>query len=575
MWDETSFIGDRDGPNGSSVPSFNIQAPDDTGSSSSNSRLPVIHGVTPNNYHVVPPSRPPSRVQSPLSRVADWNAADVGASSNMAREDQELERALAESAAMSGLHTPQETGVTASDPYVPIGPQLPTDMPFFGPASRDAYEPDQWAMVHKTLEPQEPDPSGRMRAEGTPAFLRSRQTGYDASTLSALLTVLHAIPLARNSFLAAGEQPASYGQNPEWWKGERIDPVGVPEPGQTTSANLINIADSDEDISYEQQQQQQSLELEGARELIDELHRLMAFLDRTTRAYGTADRIADSKLARECNGVDADQNLFEALRRLALPGMQQAFFSDVQLLPFADLNAPVRSESYAILDLKVDSDANTDTPLSAPSDLYSAMDNLYWEDLYQYYPGQESASVVNSNMAVVSRLAPVQILHLGVTPNHNTPKEFEVPAVLYLDRYLQENKQRAAGLQVQLQKVYDALHRIDTLMYTLKTYVDHSDPNKPVARDRVILSEQAINFAVQKEWQQKAQVAWERYTARKIAAKDADANTSGHGFDFSVADVDTLQPATKDELGMRRFLQAEMVVHIQKLKSIKKKAASE
>ncbi|CAK7209501.1 hypothetical protein SBRCBS47491_000465 [Sporothrix bragantina] len=563
-WDETSFIGDRDGLNGSPLPSFNIQGPDDNGSS----HIPIIHGVSPNNYHNVAPSRPPSRAQSPLSRVAEWNGADAGVPSSLAQEDKELERALAESAAMSGLQTPQETGVT-NDPYAPIGPQLPTDLPFFGPASRDAYDPDQWAMVHKTLEPQEPGPSGRMRAEGTPAFLRSRQTGQDASTLSALLTVLHAIPLARNSFLAAGEQPVTYGQNSEWWKGGRIDPTGVPEPDQTMRLNSVINVDSDEDIGYEQP----SLGSEGARELIDEIHRLMAFLDSTTRAYGTADRVADSRMVRDCYGIDTDQKLFEALRRLALPAVERTFYSNVQLLAIMDLKSPTRSESYAILDIKVDSETGANGPLSASTDLYSAMDNLYWEDLYRFYPGQQRVAVEDSNMAIISRIAPVQILHLNVTPNQDAPKNFDVPAVLYPDRYLGENKDRAVELQLKLQKVYDALINVDKLLYQIKTYMDVTDPNQPIARDKVILSEQAINFAVQKEWQQKARVAWERYTAKRNANKDPKASTSGHEFDFSVADIDAAEPATEEERSMRRLLQAEIAVHIRKLKSMRRKTA--
>ncbi|CAK7234438.1 hypothetical protein SCUCBS95973_008937, partial [Sporothrix curviconia] len=563
-WDETSFIGDRDGLTGSPLPSFNIQGPDDNGSS----HIPIIHGVSPNNYHTVPPSRPPSRAHSPLSRVADWNVQDAGAPSSMAQEDKELERALAESAAMSGLHTPQETGIT-SDPPPYIGPQLPsTDLPFFGPASRDAYDPDQWAMVHKTLEPQEPGPSGRMRAEDTPAFLRSRKTGHDASTLGALLTILHAIPMARNSFLGAGEQPPTYGQNPEWWKGGRIDPAGVPEPDQAMKLDQVINVDSDDDVGYDQPSPQS----EGARELIDEIHRLMAFLDSTTRAYGTADQIADSRMVQDCYGVDTNQKLFEALRQLALPGVQQTFYSDVELLSFTNLNEPIRRESYAILDIRVETVDGADNQLNAPNNLYSAVDNLYWEDLYRYYPGQQQASVSDSNMAVISRPAPVQILHLNVASGQNAPNDFDVPAVFYQDRFLEENKERAAELQKQLHKVYIALHKIDDLLYNIKTYMDDSEPNQRVARDKVILSEQAINFTFQKLWQHKAQVAWERYTARRNASINPDVNTSGHDYDFSVADIDAVEPATEEERDTRRFLQAEIAVHIQKLTSIKKKA---
>ncbi|CAK7200986.1 hypothetical protein SEUCBS139899_003686 [Sporothrix eucalyptigena] len=559
-WDETSFIGDRDGLNSSPIPTFNIQGPDDNGMGNT----PVIHGVAPGTYHAVPPSRPPSRAQSPLSRMTDWTAEDVARPSSIAQEDKDLERALAESAAMSGLHTPQETGITNDSYNVPMGPELPTNLPLFGPASRDAYDPDQWAMVRRTPEPQEPGPSGRQRVEGAPAFLRSRRTGPDAPTIGALLTILHAIPAARNALLTAGEQPASYGQNSEWWKGGKLEPVGMQAPDQTMKLNTVINIGSDDGNAYEQL----STDSDKARELTDEIHRLMAFLDNTNRAYGTGDQIFDSRLVQECYGLESSQRLFEAFRRLDVPAVRHTFYSDVELMRVMETGESVRSETYAILDIKVDQ-ANS-APCS-PCDLYNAMDALYWDDLYRYYPRNERVSVDVANMAAISKIAQVQIMNLN-TSEQAIPQGFDVPAIWYADRYLEQNKECAAEIQKDLQKVYDALYRFDDAIEKTCTYWDKSDPeNPPVARNRIILSEQAISFAVQKDWHFRANSAWERYMTMRNATKDTDVNTSGHEFDFSVASVNAWQPANADEAATRRELQAEINIHRQKLIAIKKK----
>lgn len=557
-------MGDRDHLNGSPTPNFSIQDSDYNGSN----YIPVIRGISPSNNHTVAPSRPPSRAQSPLSGLAEWNSSGVERSLSFDREDKELVQALAESTAMSSMKAPQELGIS-DDSYAPIGPQLPTHVPYFGSASRDAYDPDQWAMVQRTIELQEPGPSARMRAEGSPALLRGRQTGHSLSILSALLTILHAIPLARNNFLCAGEQPASYGQDPEWWKGGRIQPAGVLEADRTMRLETIINNDSDEDDIYEPR----STNTENARELMDEIHRLMAFLDCTTRAYGTADRITDSRMVQEGHGSDACQNFFEALRRLALPGMQQTFYSDVQLLASTNLSVPTRRESFAILDIKVDAVDGLSGQLCAPNDLYSVMDNLYWDN-FHYCPGQQRIGLEGFSMAVISRLAPVQILHLNASSVQSTLNEFDIPAVLYLDRYLDENKVLIANLHLQLQKVYEALQRVDEVLFEFKSYIDRFGPGQPVVRDKLTLSEQAISLVFQKEWHQKAQWSWERYVALRNATRETAINTGGHDFDFSVADIDVVQPQTEEERNSRRFLQAEMAVHIRKLISIQKKSAS-
>src|SRR4051812_47859135 len=95
-------------------------------------------GVSPSSLQKPPGSRPPSRNESPLGRAIGMSVQEAGGTTGVkSREDMDLERALAESAAMSRLQSPQESGIL--DP--------PGYKPYFGPANRAEYDPHEWAMV--------------------------------------------------------------------------------------------------------------------------------------------------------------------------------------------------------------------------------------------------------------------------------------------------------------------------------------------------------------------------------------------------------------------------------------------
>ncbi|KAL1910251.1 hypothetical protein Sste5344_003867 [Sporothrix stenoceras] len=578
-WDESSFMGDRDGYNNSPLPSFNIQGPDDNNGSAN-----VIHGISPSQYHSVPPSRPPSRTQSPLSRMADWTANDVTALTTMNQADEDLERALAMSAAEAfgtdaaaamNMRPQQESGVTSSHDYA-HDYSVPTNLPFFGPANREAYDPNQWAMVRASPENTEPPPSGRKREPGVPVFLRSRKSPSEASMLGAILTILHAIPGARNAMLQSGLQQATYGQNSEWWKGSRIEPLGVSKndihmASQAAAATTtITIVDSDEDengvdsnmTDGGQIKTGPKMDTEFAREFVEEVHRLMAFLDSTDRAYGTADGLTETAALKECFGMETSQRFFEAARRLKIPEFLQHFFFSVQLTPLKAMGSPIRSETYAILEIKVD---NTHLPFGL-HDLYTAIDIIFWEDVYKFDldPEKKQMALEDASMATLTKVAPVQIFRLSTPKVVPFQEPFDVPEFFYLDRYMDENSVRALEIQVHLHKVYANIRKIDAAIQEVTTYADYSDNNdKPVNRDRIILSEQAITFAFQKEWQFRAEMVWGRYRA---------AHNTPQQFDYSVAEIYAAEPITDEEKATLQVLRSEIAVHRQKLIDITNKS---
>ncbi|KAJ4168073.1 hypothetical protein NW754_011887 [Fusarium falciforme] len=150
-WDESMFAADRDGTDNSAGISFHIESSDHD----------VIQGVTPppDSYALGAPSRPPSRSnnRSPLGRMVELTAAQVpGVPNSHAQEEDDVQRALRESAQEAGITLPQdETGVTEPS----------ASLPYFGPAVRSDYDQNSWAMVPvgpaKESSPSDPPPSKR------------------------------------------------------------------------------------------------------------------------------------------------------------------------------------------------------------------------------------------------------------------------------------------------------------------------------------------------------------------------------------------------------------------------------
>ncbi|KAI1010600.1 hypothetical protein LB503_005338 [Fusarium chuoi] len=134
LWDDSMFTADRDGNDNTTGISFHVESSDHN----------VIQGVTPpsESHAYGAPSRPPSRSnnRSPLGTMVDWTAAHVpGVPESQAQEDDDMQRAIRESAQEAGLPVSHhESGI--------IGTSEPSP-PHFGPANRETYVAADWAIV--------------------------------------------------------------------------------------------------------------------------------------------------------------------------------------------------------------------------------------------------------------------------------------------------------------------------------------------------------------------------------------------------------------------------------------------
>ncbi|KAM0144586.1 hypothetical protein ACHAP3_000616 [Botrytis cinerea] len=372
-WDDSQFNRDRDG--GGAQHAFAVQGPDE---------FPAY-----SHFESAAPSRPPSRTsnnKSPLSKVVDLttNNSTTAFTQYVDNDDKELQQALAASMADSSL-PPQESGVVG------------TDQPYFGPATRSDYG-DNWAMVPiSTVKEiyEDPEPWDRLRIwedkrPTCPAFLKP---SGDAHRLGALLTIYYNIPVAREVFLRRENIETYYPYETGWWSGR---PIEYP------------IASLQEDPNF----------VADDRRFGQELQKVMAFLDKTERSYGSVDVITELPYMQQNAGNDVETDFFLCFKNL-MQGKRSLkhIFSSAAYGTDPD---PDGNTIFAIFDLHLP------TKDSLTENLYDLADGALWD----------GCPLTLENSPFLNHLGDVISFRIK-GDKHNDQKAIEVPAVWYPDRYLQ------------------------------------------------------------------------------------------------------------------------------------------
>lgn len=417
-WDDSVWSADRDGGQNAAGVQFNVQGPDVTTS----------HFDTTSTA----PTRPPSRAN---------NRSPMGAPTTQADEDADLQRALAESAAESGL-PPQESGIIGSD----------LNETKFGPATRSEYEQDQWAMVptkafdnlNSQQKPVIP-PSGRKRNHPAPAFL---QAGKD-HRLGAIITILSHIPMAKNALLSSGDTPRSYGYENDWWEGKSI----VPQGGRQSEHLSLDVETRHNDAFSIPHP-----------DFYEELHRLIAFLDTTDRAYGSADSLAVSSALDPDHGagrasVDTEEAFFAALKT------EFEETGNMALKPFMSIARTERAKKSATVEQDDEDSGETalfdfltiplaDGQNQSVTSLYNALDTIFWTDAFC----QDQFPNADSNMAFLQETGGILAIRIG---GDGLCKPCDIPLTLYLDRYMESRRDTALHIQEKLHILRSALRPLD------------------------------------------------------------------------------------------------------------------
>lgn len=308
----------------------------------------------------------------------------------------------------------QETGVTS------------TNQPNFGPATRDFYDDGNWSMTLFNPTSREivvsPDPEDRKRVDNEPAFLR---TSPDNPYLGGLLTILHCIPLAREALLLRNNLLSNYGHDSQWWNGQ---PINLPK--------IVTVHDG----------------IHGDNDWDDILHetqRLVAFLDSTTRAFGSSDALAGLRSLVSLGSEGKVGKYLEKWQEAAIragPGNQLAtiFSSTASKRPLAEYDEPIK-RAFTALD-----------PLVEPSHgqtLYDVLDFLMWADK----PGEELDDVWLEDIS--------EVLTIKLEAQESSKSvDVKIPSVFYPDRYLASCRELARDFRNRKLQLYEEISRIEMLM---------------------------------------------------------------------------------------------------------------
>ncbi|KAI9871811.1 MAG: hypothetical protein M1830_002426, partial [Pleopsidium flavum] len=366
------------------------------------------------------PSRPPSRISNRglIDLTAEHAAADPSKRLSAAeREEQELQQAVAMS--LDQTLPRQANGVTGMSSQ------------HFGPANQEHYDTNRWAMTLPGTTTHEiilnPEPENRKRQDGTPAFIKPSTSGY---YLPSLITILHAIPLSREVLLLREHTLPEYGHEAEWWDGTAVK---VPK--------VINVAEGSHDRDWD--------------EVIYEAQRLMAFLDMTDRAYGTADVLAslESVQGQEPTASFLKSWQEAAMRAASTNGLTTIFESSGLKVTPGVSEAPHRVPFHT-LEVEVDLEL-ADTGAS----LYDAIDEILWPAPYDEDDNEETY------LDTIGEVFTLRVIRQGFSGSGLGVK---IPAVWYPDRYLKSCKDSVKEIRARKANILKDIERIRRVEASIK-----------------------------------------------------------------------------------------------------------
>lgn len=364
----------------------------------------------------------------------------------------------------------------------------------FGPAQRDYYNTESWALTLPETQVQEillnPEPIYRKRQANAPAFIKPAS---DGNRLAALVKILHEIPLAKKALLSEAISIGDYGHDQDWWDGTAISVLRV------VNADLGHQHSSNQDAVYETQ-------------------RLMAFLDKTDRAYGSINVLSNFM---DGGAYDSDKiSQFLNFWQETTASLDSVDVSPVNLFSskgsLRDKNSGEvrRDQAFCCLDLPLERH-HVDQDLS----LYDVVDDLLWS---------EASEDTETFLDKIGEILTIKI-------RNNTDIGYgvgiDIPAVWYVDRYLESAIPYAKTMRDQKSAARTQSLGLDEIAERLvKLKRDLGDP-----LDASVLIDSASQY-------------FDRKTLDGTAVSSTEGRKSGVRDTDIVSELRALQSSIKDKL---------------------------
>lgn len=311
------------------------------------------------------------------------------------------------------------------------------------------YDNANWAMTVSSNREVLENPSAdcRKREADVPAMIKPITTGsIGEHYLPALMVILHAIPMAKEALLARDLLLPDYGNDKTWWDGDPIQ-----------ATRIVHLEDVMADFTGE--------------DLVHETQRIMAFLEKTERAYGSTRNIADIEAIKTASPpMDIKENVFLSIWRSAVQKTQPDYelantfvtkaYSDTSndLDPSTQLSAiPVEMNEYGY---------------ALGHSLYEQLDQLIW-------PSDTTRSPLDDTPLDRAFLEPAEVLVFVCTSREgDAGLGIDIPAVLNVDRYTEKSADAVMKLRkdrvnvLKQTKMSEVQESTLTMAYNQKTRTD-------------------------------------------------------------------------------------------------------
>ncbi|KAF3916914.1 hypothetical protein ABW21_db0204625 [Orbilia brochopaga] len=369
-------------------------------------------------------SRPPSPTRS-FQIVSQDSDADYQRAIKASIEDSQK--------SFTGPQTTGTVAYTGSDHFKPADNNMHYDSSSWAVAVTAPSEPNAIEIFL------DPSPLERKRLPDQPAFLRP-STG--SGSLGPVLTILHSIPAARETLLQRKHVLESYGDNKQWWA------------GQVVQLPRVVVEDDPDPIPPE------------SIEVIRESQRLMAFLTATERAYGTAESLESIPSVYDPEAGTIVTKYFQSLQDALRLINDEPFLRTPLQSKATRLSASMKenSSTFEVIDLTI-----KDSLLEKGGTLYDALDALFWEDDAE--DGDESETYAEYFGDVCS-------FQVRREDSQKRPCGFEVPAVMYFDRYTQTFKEEIYKMRHETGVIEDEIQQLIKKESKIRLFSPMSAPQR-------------------------------------------------------------------------------------------------
>lgn len=291
----------------------------------------------------------------------------------------------------------------------------------FGPAKRSHYPAEQWAIAPIASSREvvdHPPPAKRRRITGQPAFLRG-PPGDDIEYNAPLLTIFHSIPLAREALLFPPMEVFTYGHNPDWWAGT------TDENSKSLSLPHTSIGDDDR------------------RRYLCEIQCLMAFLDNTTRAYGSVDALSEMSYLQYFR---RDYDRF-------LVAWNKAAMEENDENPLTQVFTSVAAKGFGIAGAshEVNEIMFIKATVEQTRTLPSLLDRVIWND----FPGEDLDDIW------LEKLGHICVMHVTNPASGATGLNTLATEVLYMDRYTSDLRDASMQMRSRCRSIWSEMRRLN------------------------------------------------------------------------------------------------------------------